>query len=355
MAIRLDDIPRNPLEKAWHTKTTQPHIFIDGCMQIWPDANFATLKDHGVTAYCVTAFRPLHTGEAAMDGLADWWRVARTYPDDVVLALKAEDIVEAKESGRAALVLAAQGGDFLAQNLNRLELFYRMGLRVMIPAYNSRSPLADGLMEPENSGLSNMGRRWVAECNRLGIVIDLTHVGRKSSMEAMALSKQPVVFTHSNPRALVDNPRNVDDEQIKTCAAMGGVVGVTNFGPLNFRPEMTGRPQLNDFLELIDYIVNLVGIDHVSIGTDMSHGTYPDGDLIRTRNTGSASRYSQLIEVSSRSRLRYVEGFDDYGQINGVIDALGSRGYSDADVGKILGENLLRVFKEVWGSQAGAL
>lgn len=349
MALRLDDIPRHPLEKAWHTRATQPHIFIDGCMQIWPDANFATLKEYGVTAYCVTAFRPLHTGEAALDALADWWRVARTYPDDIVLALAADDIVEAKRSGRAALVLVAQGGDFLAQNLNRLELFHRMGLRMMIPAYNGRSPLADGLMEPENSGLSNMGRRWVAECNRLGIVIDLTHVGVRSTMEIMASSSQPVVFTHSNPRAMVDNPRNLSDEQIVACARMGGVIGLTNFGPLNFRPEMTGRPTLGHFLELIDYVVQLAGIDHVSIGTDMSHGTYPDGDLIRTRNSSSAGRYSELIEVSSRSRLRYVEGFDDYGQINGVIEALGKRGYTDADIAKILGENLLRVFRRVWG------
>lgn len=354
MAMRIDDVPRHPLEKGWHSRASQPHIFIDGCMQIWPDANFATLKDHGVTAYCVTAFRPLNTGEAALDAIADWWRVARSYPGEVILALRAEDIVEAQRSGRAALVLAAQGGDFLAQNLNRLELFHRMGLRLMIPAYNGRSPLADGLMEPSNAGLSAMGRRWVAECNRLGIVIDLTHVGERSTLEVMELSSQPVVFTHSNPRALVENPRNITDEQIRICARMGGVVGLTNFGPLNFRPEMTGRPRLEHFIELIDHVAGLVGIEHVGIGTDMSHGTYPDGDLIRTRNSGSAARYSQLIEVSSRSRLRYVEGFDDYGQITGVIEALGRRGYTDADIGRILGGNLLRVFRQVWGTGAPA-
>jgi membrane dipeptidase len=112
---------------------------------------------------------------------------------------------------------------------------------------------------------------------------------------------------------------------------------------------MKSRPTLEHYLELIDYTVNLVGIDHVSIGTDMSHGTYPDGDLIRQRNSGSASLYSQLIEVSSRSRLRTVEGFDDYGKIVDVIEALGKRGYKEGDVAKILGGNLLRVFRKVWG------
>lgn len=348
MATRYDEITKDPIEKGWHSRASHAYTFIDGCMQIWPDADFAVLPTCGVTAYCVTAFRPYHAGDSALDGMADWWRVARNYPE-IRIALKADDIVEAKNQGQAALVLSAQGGDFLGQNLNRLEMFHRLGLRLMIPCYNSRNPLGDGLMEPSNSGLSNMGKRWVAECNRLGIVIDLTHTGERSSLDAIALSKQPVVFTHSNPRAIVENPRNISDEQMRAAAATGGVVGLTNFGPLNFRAGMNARPKLEHFLELIDYAVELIGIDHVSIGTDMSHGTYPDGDLIRTRNKGSASRYSELIEVSSRSRLRYVEGFDDYGQIVDVIDALRKRGYSEEDVGKILGGNLLRVFRKVWG------
>ncbi|MCG6121695.1 MAG: dipeptidase [Microvirga sp.] len=348
MDVRYTDLKKHPVEKGWHSKVSNPYLFIDGCMQIWPDADFTTLKDCGVTAYCVTAFRPLHPGEAAMDGMADWWRVDRTYPE-VRIALTAADIVAAKENGQAALILTAQGGDFLGQNLNRLELFHRMGLRVMLPCYNSRNPLGDGSLEPENAGLSRMGQRWVAECNRLGIVIDLTHTGTKSTMDAMRLSKHPVVFTHSNPRALVENPRNITDDQIRACAATGGVVGITNFGPLHFRDDMTKRPTLEHFFAAIEHVVNLVGVDHVSIGTDMSHGTYPDGDLIRMRNSGSAARYSEFVEVSSRSRLRYVEGFDDYGQIVSVAEAMKRRGFTEDDVKKILGGNLLRVFKTVWG------
>ena len=347
MNVRISDLKKHPIEKGWHSKVSNPYLFIDGCMQIWPDADFAALKDYGVSAYCVTAFRPLHPGEAALDGMADWWRVERTYPE-VRIALKAADIVAAKQDGQAALVLTAQGGDFLGQNLNRLEMFHKMGLRVMLPCYNTRNPLGDGLMEPENSGLSNLGKRWVAECNRLGIVIDLTHTGIKSSMEAIALSKHPVLFSHSNPRALVENRRNITDEQMRACAQTGGVVGITNFGPLHFRDDMTTRPTLDHFLDAIAYAADLIGVDHVAIGTDMSHGTYPDGDLIRTRNAGSASRYSELIEISSRSRLRYVEGFDDYGQIVGVAEALNRRGFGNEDVAKILGGNFLRVFRTVW-------
>ncbi len=348
MESRLTDVKKHPLEKGWHSKAVNPDIFIDGCTQIWPDADFAKLNDCGVTAYCLTAFRPLHPGEAAMDGMADWWRVARTYPE-VRIALKADDIVEAKKQRQAALILSAQGGDFLGQNLNRLEIFHKMGLRVMIPCYNSRNPLGDGVMEPENGGLSMLGKRWVAECNRLGIVIDLAHTGIKSSMDAIELSKHPVLFSHANPRALVENRRNLTDEQMRACAKTGGVVGVSNFGPMLFRPDQTTRPTIEQFLEAVEYAVNLIGIDHVGIGTDMSHGTYPDGDLIRTRNAGGAPRYSEFVEISSRSRLRYVQGFDDYGQIVSVADLLTKRGFSKDDVRKILGENFLRVFRQVWG------
>jgi membrane dipeptidase len=350
MDTRLDQVPRHPLEKGWHTPLSQPYLFVDGCVQIWPDADFAELPACGVTAYTITSFRPHDDAAAALNAMADWWRVARTYPN-IRIAMVAADIEAAKAAGGSALILGSQGGDFLGNDLNRLEMFHRMGLRVMIPAYNARTALADGLLEPTNAGLSRMGRRWVAECNRLGIVMDMTHVGERSSLDVLEASAQPVLFTHSNPRALVESARNITDEQIRKCAGTGGVVGITNWGPLNFRPGDTVRPKLSAFLDAIAYVADLVGVDHVSIGTDMSHGTYPDGDLIRARNkaSGSGVGYGAVVEESPRSRLRYVEGFDDYGKLLDVVAAMRARGFAEADVEKILGRNLLRVFAAVWG------
>lgn len=346
--MRLDNVRPHPLEKGHHQPFQHPHVFVDACAQIWPDADFSRLNTYGCTAFCVTAFRPDDTPGGAFDAIANWWRVAGCH-DEVTIALQAEDIREAKATGRAAIVLVSQGGDFLGQSLHRLDAFHRLGLRMMIPAYNSRSPLGDGCWEPGNAGLSRLGKHWVDACNRLGVVMDLTHVSERTSLEVMARSRDPVVFSHSNPKSLVDSPRNITDAQIRLCLEGGGVIGLTNWGPLNFHPEQRERPTLDDFLRAVEHVIDLGSVDSVGIGTDMSVGTYPDGDLVRGRSKASAVGYASVVEASPRSRLRYVAGFDDYSGIGTVIEEMTRRGYSEADIGKLLGGNFLRVFGRVWG------
>ncbi len=343
---RLDDVARHPLEKGWHTKVDSPHLFIDTCVQIWEDTKFEELHLYGVTAYLQTTFRPHDDSARALDAIAEWWRIAREHPT-VRLALTAADIEAAHAKKQAAIIIGSQGGDFLGQELSLLEMFHRLGLRVMIPAYNARTPLADGCLEPTNAGLSRMGRNWVAECNRVGMLIDCTHVGERSVLDIMELTGQPVCFTHSNPKRLVDSPRNITDEVIRKCAALGGVIGQTSWAPLLLKPEHNGRPTLGDFIDAVSYVADLVGVDHVGIGTDMSHGTYPDGERMRGKKLGG--RFNELVEPNPRSRLRAVDGFDTWGQIPDVARAFEARGFSNEEVAKILGGNWLRLFRTVWG------
>ena len=347
----LDDVPPHPLQKGFHTPAETPYTVVDSCVQIWDDTDYASLHKHSVAAYCITTFRPHDDAAAALDAIANWHRIARKYAS-IRLATTARDIEEAKANDQAAIVINSQGGDFLGNHLERLDVFHAMGLRMMLPAYNTRNAICDGCLEPSDAGLSRLGAAWVEACNRLGIVIDLTHVSERSTLEILDLTRHPVIFSHSNPKALVDNPRNVTDEQIRRCAETGGVIAPTNWGPLNLRAGETRRPTLEHFLDAIDHVVDLVGVDHVGIGTDMSHGTYPDGDLIRglpsKRSVGGI--YADHIERAPRSRLRYVEGFDDYGQIPSVAQGLLDRGYGEDGVAKVLGGNHLRVFREVWGA-----
>jgi membrane dipeptidase len=334
----------DPAHNGFHGKSTHPYIFVDSCVQMWPDTDWENVSECGCTAYAITAWEPWDGAQKAFDEMAHWHSIVRRH-GNLRIAYTADDIIRAKEENQAALIITSQAGDFLGTNLDRLELFQKLGLRICIPAYNSRNHLCDGCIEPEGAGLSLLGRKWVEECNRLGVLIDCTHTGRRASLEIMDRSSEPVVFTHSNPSAIVENPRNITDEQIKRCAETGGVIAPTNWGPLNFRQGMTTRPALSDYLFAIDYIVQLVGIDHAGIGTDMSHGSYPEGDVVPSSVGGD---YSKYVTGDARSRLRYVEGFDDYNQIAGVAGALSERGYKDLDIRKVLGGNWLRVFSKVW-------
>jgi membrane dipeptidase len=327
------------------------YVFIDSCMQMWPDADFANAHRHGVTAYGVTAFEPNDPLDLALEQLMFWHLVARKHPN-LLVAHTAADIRSAKRDGRSALVLFAQGGDFIERKLHRIEAFYRLGLRVMIPAYNRTNAICDGILDRTEGGLSRFGGRVIEECNRLGLVLDCTHVGKRSTLDIIDASTAPVIFSHSNPKALNDNPRNIDDEQIKACVAKGGVIGTVSWGPLVMPPGSTTRPTVEMFLRVIDYVAQLVGTARqIGIGTDLSLGTYPHhtsdpwGDATYPN---PSAEYGRVVTPDIRSEKRMVEGFDDYPQVVDVAGSLLQRGYSEDDVRGILGENYLRLFDATW-------
>jgi len=328
----------------------QPYLFVDSCMQIWPDADFANAHRHGVTAYAVTAWRPRDGLADVLQDAMDWHRVVRQHRN-LMVAETVEELRAAKRDGKAALIIAAQGGDWIEAKLHRVEAFQRLGLRMMLLAYNASNLLCDGCLDRTASGLTRFGELVVDECDRVGVVLDGSHTGKRSTLEIIDRSKNPTVFSHSNPSALAPNPRNIDDEQIKACAARGGVIGLANWAPLVMRSGAE-RPTIEDFIDHIDYVAQLTGAtDAIGIGTDMSLGSYPEkhADLWGEPAYGNPSaEYGRKFSADPRSPLRYVEGFDDYAQVVNLIERLRQRGYSEADVRKILGENFLRVFSQVW-------
>lgn len=328
-----------------------PYIFIDSCMQIWPDAQFEKCHRHGVTAYAVTAWDP-HVGvETALEGLMSWHLIARKFPN-ITIVTHAEDIIRAKKNHTAAFVLASQCGDFIDYKLHRIEAFYRLGLRMLIPAYSLTNNICAGCLDQTDNGLTAFGELVIEECNRVGLLLDCSHLGRRSSLEIIERSDLPVVFSHSNAKSLVENPRNIDDIQIKACVAKGGIIGLTPWGPMNLRKGQTQRPTLDDFLNQIDHVVQLVGsTDNIGVGTDMSLGTYPDHEYDPWGNpeykdvTGA---YDTHITSNIRSPKRMVDGFSNFTEVLKFKDKLTKRGYNDMDIHKILGKNYLRVFKKVW-------
>ncbi|MDP2872855.1 MAG: membrane dipeptidase [Bacillota bacterium] len=326
------------------------YLCIDGCVQIWPDADFASIPALGVTAYLLTAFDPYVSFRAALKEMSYWHGVVERYPGSLRVALVSGDILAAHDSGRSALILGCQGLNFVSDDLWALDVMHRLGLRVAQLTYNDRNMVADGCLEPGGAGLSGFGRRVVAELSRLGIVLDLSHVGERSSLEAMDATPGPAVISHANPRAVVDSPRNISDAQIRACAAGGGVIGLSPWGPLAWRRPELGRPALEDYIACLEYVIEMVGIDHVGVGTDLSIGTYSatlHAELVQ-RYPSVFDDYGREVEASAGSPLRYVAGFDDLTRFQAFGGVLASRGYSDDDVRKVLGGNFLRVFSQVW-------
>jgi membrane dipeptidase len=224
----------------------------------------------------------------------------------------------------------------------------------MLLAYNASNQLCDGCLDRTDGGLTRLGQRVVEECNRVGIILDCSHTGKRATLEIMDRSAHPCVFSHSNPSAIVPNPRNIDDEQIRACIGRGGVVTLVSWGPLCMRPNTTHRPTMEEFFQLIDHVVDMAGsTDNVAISTDLSIGTYPahaHDPFGAPRYPDIAAQYNEHVTADFRSPERQIEGFGDYAQIVEVAERLAAHGYSDEDVEKILAENFLRVAQEVWGA-----
>ncbi|MBI4082105.1 MAG: membrane dipeptidase [Candidatus Lambdaproteobacteria bacterium] len=330
-----------------------PYLFVDACIQAWPDADYPNAHRHHTTAFGITAFRPYNNFEEAVEGMMEWHLVVRNNPN-LLVATEAEHIRRAHREQRAAFILATQGGLWIGEQLYRVEMFHRLGLRMLMPSYNSDNTLGGGSVDSSNRGLTRFGELVVQECNRLGIVLDGSHCSQRTGLELSERSEHPMIYSHSGCRALVEHPRNVDDEQIRACAAKDGAVCIVDFAAFLFKPGMRRRPTVADMAEHIDHVAQVVGnTRNIAIGTDMSLGTYasthgkdPWGS---TANEDEAHEYYRFQPVKAVSREKQVDGFDSFSEVGNLVAELERRGYGETDIAAILGENLLRIFERVWG------
>jgi len=302
----------------------------------------------GITAINLTLPRSGLGFREAMTGIS---QVLRAVKEDerLSIARTAEDIERAKNLNGVALIMAFQEPHGIEDKLDFIDLFYELGVRTIQLTYNNRGYIGDGCLEPVDAGLSAFGRKVVRRLNELGAVIDLSHCSRKTLLEACDLSEAPVVCTHANPRAKADNPRNKRDDELRAVAGTGGVVGISPWGPICW-DGTERRPTLDDYVGLLEYTIDLVGIDHVGFGSDCP----PDITKCPTEHLAHmASSYSGVVGEWNRAigpgwDVRYCDGFRGFSMIENLVAALLERGYADADIRKILGENLLRVFRQVW-------
>jgi membrane dipeptidase len=301
------------------------------------------LKASGITASLVDVPWTDDGFRDASINFATWHdRVAAR--DDAVIVQKVDDIRVAKAAGKHAFILTSQTPTIVEDDVRLLRALYEMGLRVMQLTYQKRNLLADGCGEPANGGLSKLGREVVAAMNRLGISIDLSHAGDRTMDEAIEASSAPVFFSHSNARAIADVSRNVPDATLKRLAERGGVCGVSAFSAF-IKPNggSTGTT-LEDYVDMVDYVVNLIGIDHVSLGFDV--GEFRTPFELTTIGGGDPSRPHDVT-------LRYVRELNSRSGLPQLTETLVRRGYDEASIRKIYGENLIAFFETTWAPDMG--
>jgi membrane dipeptidase len=304
------------------------------------------LETAGVTALQLTVPWDGEGARQAIGRCAEYFALVHREPR-LTIVESVPEIRRAKTEGRVGLILASQDGSILESDPNLVEIFYRIGVRVIQLTYNERNLLGDGCHELANAGLSRLGSEMIQAMNRIGMVLDLSHVGERSSLEAIEVSSKPVLFSHSNPRARADSPRNITDEQIGKCAASGGVIGATPYAPITWTGG-SKPPDLDDFIGHVEYIAELVGVDHVCFGSDSeaTPGAYPR-ELLRRIFTAHPEAMAAFREAHPGVFL--TDGFESMEALPQLTEKLLGRGWSEADVRKLLGENLLRVYAANWG------
>jgi len=319
-------------------------IIIDACAPLASVSdNYKRYLKGGVTVIAATVFPTGGYLSETITGIAEYY--ARYRADDSLKPiLTVNDIYEAKREQKLGIMLAFQGTSHLQANISLIEIYYNLGIRQMMLCYNTKNPVGDGCEERTNAGLSRFGEKAIKEMNRLGILVDLSHTGYTTTMEAMEVSEKPVVFSHGNARGVFNSMRNLTDEQVVKVAKMGGTVGVNGY-PAFISSDR--RPKVNAFIDHIDYYVNLVGIDHVALGLD-----YYQCQAGILDDATSKKIYDDLIATGQWSTKTYPPPPYHYPEeiklpelLPNLAPALAARGYAESDIKKILGENYLRVLK----------
>jgi membrane dipeptidase len=322
-------------------------IVIDGTCPLLRRREFVDWYiEGGVTACAPTVGGPT-SALKTLRNLAGWHRMLRQRAD-LMLVRDAADFETAKRTRRFGLVFHFQGADPIENDLDLVEAYGAMGVRMVQLTYNVRNRVGDGCEEKSDAGLSRFGRDLIRRLNEARIVVDGSHTGIRTTLEAIELSTAPVVFSHANPKRVQDSPRNLTDEQIKAVAATGGLMGINGFPAF---VADSAKPSMAEFLRHIDYVAELVGIDHVALGIDYYEGQHPVADPAEAERLYRAALANGKWSAASYPPppYHYPDAIPTPREMPNLTRALLDRGYREDDIRKILGGNWVRVFHAVWG------
>jgi len=316
----------------------------------------ADAKDSGITAVNLTVGpvgqRPaLAAFEEVCRDLTRWEGEIDRYPDAFLRVRGPADLETARSSGRVGIIYGLQDGVSFHDDPSRLEVLHRFGIRIIQPTYNLHNMLGDGCLAPEAGGLSKEGQDAIRRMNALGILVDLSHCGRRTTADALAASRRPVAFTHTGCAAVADHPRNKTDEELKTLADKGGVAGIY-FMPY-LKPGF--QPMAEDVVRHVEHAVKVAGEDHVGVGTDGAISAVeltPEYKARFERNIAMRKQAGIGAPGEVAGVYTFVPDLNTPRRIQKLGELLAARGHGASRVEKIMGGNFARLFKEAWKETA---
>ena len=315
------------------------------------DGDVTDLRAGGIDAINITTCHFEADFTQACEEISRWHgRLAEPHSPWLQIETAA-DLDTAKENGKIGLIMGWQNSRPVADELDRFHFFRRLGLRIMQLTYNYRNAFGDGCLEPEEAGLTLLGRDAVRIMNALGIAIDLSHVGQRTMLDVIDASEQPVLITHANARALAKLERNKTDDIIKAVAAQGGIVGASIYGPMCWDGNPDRKPALDDYFRHLDYLVDLAGIEHIGFGTDLATGAnYQRMAFERNhwRRWEGINRFNRVF--GEEIPARYLVDCNKHSDLPQITELLVKRGWKEEHIRGYLGANFRRVLDQIWSA-----
>lgn len=302
-------------------------------------ATLPMLVASGYTFVSLTVVLDGVSGEKTIRDIAENRAYFHAHADQFILVEAVEDVLRAKREGKLAVGFNFQGTESIGRDINLVEVYRKLGVRQMLLAYNQGNAVGSGCHERVDGGLTRFGIELIEEMNRVGVLVDVSHTGYRTTMDVFDVAQGPVIFSHSNPVGLFDHGRNIRDDQIKACAKSNGVIGIN--GCATFMVDHDNSTE--GLLDMIDYHAKVAGgPQHVGLGLDYIY----DEPAWRSVafNPLTKSRYPASLGYKSDEAVDYAPPE----QAPRITEGLLKRGYSETDVRGILGENWLRVARQVW-------
>ncbi|MQW87899.1 dipeptidase [Sinorhizobium saheli] len=322
-------------------------VIIDAvCPLLHDPERIADYQAGGVTVIGPTV-GSLQNAPVTVRMIGTWHKLIRER-NDLMLIRTAADIRKAKATGKTGIIMHFQGPEPIEDSLDLIDSYKALGVGIMQLAYNVKNRIGDGCEERTDAGLSRFGLQVIERMNQVGMIVDCAHTGVRTTMDAIEHSSAPVIISHANAKSVHPSRRNISDDLIRAIAGNGGTIGAVGFPGF---VSSDSRPTLDQFIDHIAYMSDLVGTQHISIGIDYYTGQFPYRD-----DASSMEDYWRAIADGIWTREAYPEpphyypaGIETPKGMPSLTERLLQRGFTEEDVRNIYGENLIRLYKTVWG------